>query len=160
MTRSSIRTAPLLSGFLLALSLAAHAQSTPEAVIRQWVDAFNSGDMAKAGSFNSPSGTSIIDEFAPYTWTGPNAFAEWGAGFEADSKARAITEPKVTMGTPVVQNVTATEAYLVFPAVYTYKQKGVAMRETAHDVVVLRKEGGEWKVLSWSWTGGAPKPAK
>jgi hypothetical protein len=158
--RSSLRIASLLGAFLFALSLAAHAQSTPEAVTRQWMDAFNAGDMAKADALNSSSGTSIIDEFAPYTWTGPKAFAEWGAGFEADAKTREITEPKVTLGALVVKNVTAAHAYLIFPAVYTYKQKGVAMVETGHDAIVLRKEGGAWKVVSWSWTGSVPKPAK
>ncbi len=83
---SSLRIASWLSVFLFALSLAAHAQSTPEAVIQQWMAAFNAGDMAKADAFNSPSGTSIIDEFAPYAWTGPKAFAEWGAALEADAK--------------------------------------------------------------------------
>jgi hypothetical protein len=76
--RSSVRIAPLLGAFIFALSLPAHAQPTPEAVTRQWLDAFNAGDMAKAGALNSSSGTSIIDEFALYTWTGPKAFAEWG----------------------------------------------------------------------------------
>jgi hypothetical protein len=60
----------------------------------------------------------------------------------------------------IVKNVTANHAYLIFPAVYTYKQKGVAVTETAHHAIVLNKEGGAWKVASWSWTGGVPKPAK
>ncbi len=158
--RSTLRIASLPGAFLFTLSLVAHAQSTPEAVTQQWMAAFNAGDMAKADALNSPSGTSIIDEFAPYTWSGPKAFAEWGAGFEADAKTRDITEPKVTLGALVVKYVTGNQAYLTFPAVYTYKQKGVAMREVGHDAIVLRKEDGGWKVVSWSWTGGVPKAAK
>jgi len=52
---------------LAVLSAAAHAHSTPEAAIRTFMDGFNSGDMAKSAAINSPSGTSIIDEFTPYT---------------------------------------------------------------------------------------------
>ncbi len=158
-------------GHILSLTLAfcvpaiagtatARAQAKPETVARQWLAAFNAGDMAKAGALNSPSGTSIIDEFAPYTWTGAKAFSDWAADFGADAKARGITDPTVVLAAPIVQNLTATQAYLIFPAVYTYKQKGVAMRETARHAIVLRKEGSDWKVAAWTWTGTVPKPAK
>jgi hypothetical protein len=158
--RSSPRITSLVGALLVILSLTARAQSTPEAVSRQWMDAFNAGDMSKADAFNSPSGTSIIDEFAPYSWTGPRAFAEWGAAFEADANAQALTEPVVKLGALEVKNVASSHAYLIFPAVYTYKQKGVPMVEAAHMAIVLRKEGGAWKVISWSWTGSVPKTAK
>jgi hypothetical protein len=42
---------------------------------------------------------------------------------------------------------------------YTYKQKGVAMREPARMAMVLRKEGAVWRFLSWTWTGTVPKAA-
>jgi ketosteroid isomerase-like protein len=158
--RSSPRIASLLGIFLFVLPLTTYGQSTPEAVVGQWMDAFNAGDMAKASAINSPSGTSIIDEFAPYAWNGPKAFAEWGAAFEADVKTHVITDPKVTLGALEVKNVSPTHAYLIFPAVYTYKQKGVPIVEKGHDAIVLHKEGGAWKVVSWAWTGGVPKPAK
>jgi hypothetical protein len=154
------RITSLVGAFLVVLSLTARAQSTPEAVSRQWMDEFNAGDMAKADEFNSSSGTSIIDEFAPYSWNGPKAFAEWGVALEADAKTQGLTEAKVKLGTLEVKNVASSHAYLIFPAVYTYKQKGVPMVETARMAIVMRKEGGAWKVVSWSWTGGVPKTAK
>ena len=80
--------------------VAANAQATPEAAVRSFMDGFNSGDMAKSAAVNSPSGTSIIDEFAPYTWNGAKAFDEWGAAFDANSKAVGVTEPKVVLGAP------------------------------------------------------------
>jgi hypothetical protein len=153
------RTLPLVV-LAFVCSVAASAQSIPEAAVRSFMDGFNSGDMAKSAAINSPSGTSIIDEFAPYTWTGPTAFDDWSAAFDADSKARGVTEPKVTLGAPIVKNVTAGQAYLTYPSLYTYKLKGVSMRETGHVAIALRKEASAWKIAGWSWTGGVPKPVK
>lgn len=157
--RLHIRALPLV---VLALGMvAAHAQSTPEAAVRSFMDGFNSGDMAKAAAVNSPSGTNIIDEFPPYTWNGPKAFDDWSAAFDANSKALGVTDPKVTLGAPVVRNVTSGQAYLTYPSLYTYKLKGVSMRETGHVAIVLRKESSSaWKIAGWTWTGTVPKPVK
>jgi hypothetical protein len=156
--RLYIRALPLA---VLAFGMfAAHAQSTPEAAVRSFMDGFNSGDMAKAAAINSPSGTSIIDEFPPYTWNGTKAFDDWSAAFDANSKALGVTEPKVTLGAPVVKNVTSGQAYLTYPSLYTYKLKGISMRETGHVAIVLRKEASAWKIAGWTWTGTVPKPVK
>jgi hypothetical protein len=153
---------PSIALTLLAVgfTMAAHAQTTPEVAVTTFMDGFNSGDMAKAAAVNSPGGTTIIDEFAPFTWTGPKAFDDWGAGFGADAKALGITEPKVSLSAPIVMNVTAEHAYLIYPAAYTYKLKGVSMREPAHMAFALRKEGSAWKIAAWTWSGTVPKPAK
>ena len=156
--RMHIRALPLA---VLAFGMvAAHGQSTPEAAVRSFMDGFNSGDMAKAAAINSPSGTNIIDEFPPYTWNGPKAFDDWSAAFDANSKALGVTEPKVTLGTPVVKNITSGQAYLTYPSLYTYNLKGISMRETGHVAIVLRKDASAWKIAGWTWTGTVPKPVK
>ena len=156
--RLYIRALPLA---VLAFGMvAAHAQSTPEAAVRSFMDGFNAGDMAKAAAINSPSGTNIIDEFPPYTWNGAKAFDDWSAAFDANSKALGVTDPKVTLGAPVVKNITSGQAYLTYPSLYTYKLKGISMHETGHVAIVLRKEASAWKIAGWTWTGTVPKPVK
>ncbi len=145
---------------LAVLSAAAHAQSTPEAAIRTFMDGFNSGDMAKSAAINSPSGTSIIDEFTPYTWNGPKAFDDWSAAFDADCKAQGITEAKVTLGAPIVKSISSDTAYLTYPSLYTYKLQRTSMRETGRVAFALRKEDSAWKIAAWTWAGTLPKPAK
>jgi hypothetical protein len=157
--RLYIRTLPL-AVLAFVCTVAAHAQSTPEAAVRSFMDGFNSGDLAKSAAINSPSGTSIIDEFAPFTWNGPKAFDDWSAAFDTNSKALGVTEPKVALGAPIVKNVTPGQAYLTYPALYTYKLKGISMRETGHEAIVLRKEASAWKIAGWTWTGTVPKPVK
>jgi hypothetical protein len=158
--RLKIPTVAVALALLAVTFTAAHAQTTPEAAVTTFMEAFNSGDMARAATVNSASGTNIIDEFAPFTWSGPTAFADWGAGFAADATALGITEPKVMLNSPIVKNLIADHAYLIYPAVYTYKLKGVSMREPAHMAFALRKEGSDWKIAAWTWTGTVPKPAK
>ena len=148
-----------LAVLVAACTAAVHAQATPQAAVTSFMDGFNTGDMAKAGALNEPA-TSIIDEFPPYTWSGPKAFNDWGAAFEANSKTLGLTEPKVTLSAPIVKNITAAQAYLIYPSLYTYKQKGVAMREDGRIAIVLRKEANAWKIAAWTWTGTVPRTAK
>jgi hypothetical protein len=48
----------------------------------------------------------------------------------------------------------------VVPAVYTYKERGVAMREAAQMSFVLKKSAGGWLIHGWTWTGPKAEPVK
>jgi hypothetical protein len=52
-----------------------------------------------------------------------------------------------------------TAAYVVVPAVYTFKQGGAAMRETAQMTFTLKKGAAGWLIHGWTWTGGKPQKA-
>ena len=147
----------VFAGVMLGASVQGSAQSTPVEAAKMFLSAFNAGDNAKAGALASPSGLVIVDEFAPHLWTGKSAFTTWMADYDKDAKAKGITEPKVTMDAPLVNTISGDVAYLVCPMTYTYKQKGVSMREPARMAMVLHKEGTVWKFMSWTWTGTVPK---
>jgi len=55
--------------------------------------------------------------------------------------------------------VSGQTAYVVVAATYTFKQKGVAMREPAQMTFSLAKEAAGWKIAGWTWTGPDPVPA-
>ena len=57
--------------------------------------------------------TSIIDDFGQHYWPGPTACADWSKSFDADSKARGITDAVVTPGKPVTAKVDGDRAYAV-----------------------------------------------
>ena len=44
------------------------------------------------------------------------------------------------------------------PVVYTYKERGVAMREPAQMTYALQKGAGGWLITGWTWVGTAPTP--
>ncbi|MEO5868087.1 MAG: nuclear transport factor 2 family protein [Sphingomonas sp.] len=150
----------LFGVMILASPGAASARdSSIAATIQRFDDAFNKGDMAGAAATMTDDVT-IIDEFAPFNWQGRGAFANWSAGYDKDAKAKGITDPVVRIAPSTREIVSLTSAYVVTPAVYTFKQKGIAMSETAQMTFSLEKGAGGWKITGWTWTGPDPAPAR
>jgi hypothetical protein len=147
---------------LLAVSAAAGA-ATPEAElmapIRLFVDSFNKGDLKAAASALSPAGLAVIDDVPPHLWTGANALDAWSKALAAADQAAGNTDGAVTLGKPVRVVMSADRGYVVASAVYTFKQKGVAMREPAQLVCALQKGTSGWQITGWTWAGTKPKTA-
>jgi ketosteroid isomerase-like protein len=130
------------------------------APIQKFIESFNKGDVAAAAATHAATADLvIIDEVAPYVWHGAKAFHTWSADLESDAKKNGITEPMVTISkaTRIEQN--GDRSYVVVPAVYTFKQRGTAMREAAQITVVLKKGTAGWLIEGWTWTGPKPRPA-
>ena len=144
---------------LSASSVAFAANAQLEAPIHQFIDDFNKGD-AKGAAAAHLASVSIIDEAPPHHWVGPKAFATWAADLARDDKARGVTDEKVTLGAVKREAVSGTTAYVVFDATYTFKQKGVAMREPGQMTFAMQKAATGWKIAGWTWTGPDPVPAK
>ena len=151
----------VLGGVVLCLMSAVASAATPEtqlmAPIQKFIDSFNKGDAAGAAATHAAD-VVIIDEVSPYLWRGPQAFQAWGADLDKDAKARGITDQAVTISAPTREELSGDHAYVVVPAVYTFKERGVAMREAAQFAVVLRKGAGGWLIHGWTWTGPKPGP--
>lgn len=150
-------------GAMLAMGLASGAAAASGgnvmAPINQFMDGFARGDLKiSAGAFGA-SGVTIIDEVAPHFWHGPSGFSAWAADLAKDEKAAGISGDKVVLAAPTRREVNGDHAYVVSPAVYTYTQKGVAMREPAHMTFALERGPAGWKITAWTWTGGKAAPA-
>jgi len=130
-----------------------------EAPIHNMMDGFNAGDIAavKAVHVASPI---IVDNVAPFRWSGPNAFDSWVADLAKAEAAEGKTDGSVLFGDPVDEVVDGDRAYVVTPSSYTFKQNGQTLRETGMVAFVLVKQGAEWKVESWSWASPAGKPVE
>jgi hypothetical protein len=145
---------------LLAQAPVAEAQQTAEqkavvAALNQFIDGFNKGDVPAAIGACAAQ-TSIIDEFAPFEWSGAGACGKWAADYDADAKKKGITAGSVTLGTPRHNVVEGDRAYLVIPSSYEVTQKGKQVKQTgAVMAVTLRKGAAGWKITAWSWSTGA-----
>lgn len=129
------------------------------APIQKFMDSFNKGDIAGAAATHAAGADlTIIDEVPPFVWRGPKAFQEWSTALDSISKQAGITDQMVTISAPTRTETGGDSAYVIVPAVYTYKEKGVAMREAAQMTFVLKKGTGGWLIHGWTWTG--PKPQK
>lgn len=151
------RIVGLTATLVLALSLPSSAQTAASpraevlAVVRQFVDAFNRGDV-NAMSATCANETAIIDEFPPHEWHGAGACARWAADFGNDAKEHGITDPLVTLGKPAHVDITGDHAYVVGPANYTYKAKGTPVKEVGSTLTLaLHREATGWRITGWSW---------
>ncbi len=155
----------LTGAALVWLALGAPASAQPAdaelmAPIQKFITSFNKGDTAGAAATHaSGADLVIIDEVSPYLWRGPKAFQSWGADLESDAKKNGITEPMVTIKAATRTEQSGDQAYVVVPAVYTFKQGGKAMRESAQMTFVLKKAATGWLIHGWTWTGPKPQAA-
>jgi hypothetical protein len=147
----------------LALGASASAQTADAelmAPIQRFITSFNKGDMTGAAATHaSGADLVIIDEVSPYLWRGAKAFHSWAADLESDAKKNSITEPMVTIKAATRVEKNGDQAYVVVPAVYTFKQGGKAMRETALMTFVLKTDAKGWLIHGWTWTGPKPEAA-
>lgn len=129
-------------------------QKAALAVVNQFIDGFNKGDVPAAIA-TCAAQTSILDEFAPFEWSGAGACGKWAADYDADAKKKGITAGAVTLGTPRHNVVAGDRAYLVIPASYDVTQQGKPVKQTgAVMTVTLRKDAAGWKITGWSWSTG------
>ena len=117
-----------------AAQIPASAQTPPSAtadvmaVVRQFVDGLNKGDLQMLSTACAEQ-VSIIDEFPPHEWHGAGACAKWSSDYDADAKKDGITDGLVTLGKQSHVDVTGDRAYIVGPADYAYKLKGKPVKE-------------------------------
>ena len=136
-------------------------KSDPQLIapIQKFIDSFNKGDIAGASATHAAGADlTIIDEVPPFLWRGPKAFEAWSTALDTVSKQAGITDQMVTVSAPTRTEAIGDSAYVIVPAVYSYKEKGVAMREAAQMTFVLKKSASGWLIHGWTWTG--PKPQR
>jgi hypothetical protein len=154
---------PTLGALVWCVLAATASGAAPDAglmaPIRKFVDSFNKGDMVAAAATHAPGDVSILDEVSPYLWRGSEAFKAWSADLGKDAEKRGITEQVVEISDPTREETSGDHAYVVVPAVYTYKERGKAMREQAQFVFALQKGATGWLIHGWAWTGPTPAPA-
>ena len=151
-----------------ALAAPARAQTADVDVmapIQKFVDSFNKGDAAAAAATHAAGADlTIIDEVPPYLWRGAKAFQSWSGDLDNDAKKNGISDQSVTLSAPTRTERNGDQAYVIVPAVYSFKQRGAAMRETAQMTFVLRRGASGWLIHGWTWTGpkaqSATSPAK
>ena len=118
------------------------AQTAVVAVVHQFVDGFNKGDM-KMMLATCADQASILDEFPPHEWHGAGACAKWANDYDADAKKNGITDGVVTLSAPTHVDVTGDRAYMVVPANYGFKMKGKPVSEVGSIITLaLQKSSG------------------
>ena len=120
------RTA-LLAAAVLAVSVASPANAGPgdeaTAFISGIMDKFNAGDVDAFVAAHSDDAL-IVDEFAPYIWTGAGSARRWVESYGADSQAKGTSGGRVDYGKPLQATGDGNAAYVVLPTTYSFTQNG------------------------------------
>jgi ketosteroid isomerase-like protein len=142
---------------LFALPVPVQAAPAGDAVsaVTTWLDKFNAGDMNAFYAAHAP-GAVIVDEFAPYVWTGKDSPHVWADGFDADAKAHGISEPRMDYAAPIRADSDGKSAYIVVPTIYRIKQNGRSMSAAGTMTFVMSNTAAGWKIASWSYAAPAP----
>ena len=140
----------------LSPALAGPAEDATKAVMTV-LDKFNGGDVAAFQAAHR-DGANIIDEFAPYSWTGAGSVKRWLDAYGADATKRGISGGRVDYGAPLQANSDGTSAYIVLPTTYSFAQNGKKMAGKGSMTFVMAKTGADWKIASWTYAGATPTP--
>jgi hypothetical protein len=150
----------LIASVLLASSALAATPGDVTTPIKQFIDGFNTGDVKSAYAAYAPGTITIIDEFAPHRWIGPNAAHQWAADYDKHATATGVTDGVVKYDSPTRSVIDGDTAYVIIPALYTYKEKGQPKAEEGQFAFVLHAELAGWKIQGWTWTGVVPHAPK
>lgn len=122
-----------------------------KAVVDSVLGAFNGKD---SKLFNDSFGgeVAIIDGFAPFRWTGPNAQARWWTEAERWGEDLGVASEHISVEKTLHCQVVGTRAYTVLSATLTIGlKKGESIIRPGILIYTLIKLGGEWKAESQTW---------
>jgi hypothetical protein len=152
-----------MKAVLLALSLlvAAPAQAGPAedatSAVTRILDRFNAGDI-EAFFQAHQDGAIIVDEFAPYFWSGSGSAQRWAGDYARDAAARGISGGRVDYSAPIAAGSDGISAYIVLPTIYRFVQRGARMAGRGSMTFVMTRVGTDWKIASWTYSGADPAP--
>lgn len=146
---------------LLASSLlfAAPAQAGPTedatAAVTNILDRFNGGDVEAFLQAHQANAV-VVDEFAPFVWTGSGSAQRWAGDYTRDAAARGISGGRVDYSAPIQANSDGATAYIVLPTTYRFTQNGRRMAGRGSMTFVMARDGADWKIASWTYSGATP----
>ena len=125
----------------------------PVAVVRQFVDRFNSGniDLAQATCADDAR---IVDDFPPYEWTGRTATTAWFGDMVRFASEYGMSDWSVTLGEPRHAIVADRRAYLVVPIEARWLEAGTPSTRTGFITARLGEGSKGWRISTWAWTWG------
>lgn len=150
-----------ISLFLLAASMlvAAPANAGPTedatAAVTSVLEKFNAGDI-NAFFAAHQDGAFIVDEIAPYVWSG--SAQRWAGDYTKDAEAKGISGGRIDYGKPIQANSDGNSAYIVLPTTYRFVQKGTKMAGKGSMTFVMTRVGKDWKIASWTYSAATPAP--
>lgn len=121
--------------------------------VQQIIDASNKNDASALLAGFMPS-LVVVEDVPPYVFQGKteNVLADEDKALSADSKSKGITGASIELLTAKFIKVSGTHAYVVVPAIYSFRKNMRLSRQKAIVTVVLEKVKERWLIDSWVWS--------
>lgn len=146
------RAIPLMA-MLMSLTLAAaapaRAAETDPAIlstIDAAIGAINAGSEPDLAAVFVESPAAITDDFAPFSWSGKTAVADYTRDLKAILAQYKITDWRFQRQTPRYLFANDTRAEAVIPASFPFLMGGKPQSVSADWLFVLDKKDGKWKI--------------
>jgi hypothetical protein len=146
------------SSFIAAAASAAPVDE-PTAFVTSIIDKFNAGD-TKAWLSAQEDNTVIVDDFGQHVWTGSGTPQRWLDDYMKESKATGASGGRVDYGKPIAANSDGANAYIVLPTTYRFVKNGTKMASPGSMTFVVKRDGKDWKIASWTYSGATSAPEK
>ena len=140
----------VLTSVLLAGAAPAAPPSELLQPIRTVLNAFNAGSSAQLSDPYAPQ-TTVVDEIAPYTWTGAGAGQRWLADFMRFAARSKIVNGRVSMSPIKTFGISGNRAYVAVPIRYVGNMNRKPFVETGIWAFTLIRSRGEWMITTQSW---------
>ena len=126
------------------------------ATVRQYIDAFNKGDIKAMAACFAAQGL-ILDGMAPHAWSGPTAAEDWYRDVLVEGSRHGASDYFVALGTPLHASVAGDSAYAVFPATMTFNIRDKQVKQSgAVLTTALCYSADGWRIAGWAWAKGQP----
>jgi len=143
----------LAVSLLGAASVAASPENEVMAPVREFIDAFNKGDVKRLQATCADQ-TFIIDDFPPNQWRGSRATSKWFHDLTESAKKNGMSEAFVSLQKPRRVGITGSSAYVIVPVKLTYKDKSRLVNTAGLMTLALHKGADGWRIGAWAWTWG------
>jgi ketosteroid isomerase-like protein len=128
--------------------------AAPDAAVLATVDATlsaaQSGDVKTLREEYLP-GSTFVDEFAPFIWTGPGSLDAYFASAGAMYQETKMSDTTVSRSKPSYVYVAGKSAYVIVPLRIKAKVGGKPYAATGSLAFTLQKTDSGWKIASQTW---------
>ncbi len=94
-------------------------------------------------------GLTIVEDFAPFIFTGEDAAAQWDRGYR--QHAIPLRDLKFSFGPPNAFERTGDRVYFVLPTTWSGIYKDRQFEEHGAWSFVLKNTAGQWRILAYGW---------
>lgn len=115
------------------------------------ISAVNANDANRVGSYFALD-AAIVDELAPYTWTGSDAGTTWWHSVQHQVASMDATSIRAAAGTIAIWGVSETHAYVIVPLTIVVTGRTKTSTETGLWTMTLEQSGASWLIETATWS--------